>query len=342
MIFGSLFSGIGGIDLGLERAGMTCRWQVEIDDFCRRVLAKHWPTVTRYDDIRSLDWSTVEPVDLVAGGFPCQPVSTAGKRLAQADPRWLWPEFARAIRLLRPKYVLVENVPGLLVRGFGDVLGDLAEAGYDAEWDCVSAADVGAPHLRRRVFLVGTRTMDHAMPRGHDLEDAEPSAIAASDWQKDRLSSATGIATANAANPISAELRDESRRRNGQNGTDTAKLGNNGAAGLLAYSDQEHGNNGRHGASPLCGERSGTAALFDLAATDGPRELQPGRGIGSQWGRAGHCDWWDVEPDVGRVAHGVPSRVDRLRALGNAVVPQVAEVVGRQILAAARRSVLDN
>src|SRR6266576_2094213 len=100
--FGSLFAGIGGLDLGLERAGWTCRWQVEINPFCRRILAQHWPTVERYGDIRTLDLERVERVDLICGGFPCQPVSVAGKRLAQADARWLWPEFSRVVRALRP------------------------------------------------------------------------------------------------------------------------------------------------------------------------------------------------------------------------------------------------
>jgi hypothetical protein len=108
---GSLFSGIGGLDLGLERAGMEVRWQVEIEPYCNKVLAKHWPNVKRYGDIKSIDWTEVEPVDLICGGFPCQPVSLAGKRLAQEDERWLWPEVDRCLRALRPRYALLENVP---------------------------------------------------------------------------------------------------------------------------------------------------------------------------------------------------------------------------------------
>src|SRR5437588_4892053 len=154
LIVGSLFSGIGGLDLGLGRAGMSVAWQVENDPFCAAVLEKHWPGVKRYGDIREIRWEEVESVDLVCGGFPCQPVSLAGRRLGTTDDRWLWPEFARCVRTVRPRYVLVENVPGLLVRGMGDVLGDLAACGYDAEWDCLPAAAVGAPHLRYRVFIV--------------------------------------------------------------------------------------------------------------------------------------------------------------------------------------------
>jgi site-specific DNA-cytosine methylase len=124
--------------------------------FCRHVLEHHWPDVPRYADIRELDWNGVERVDLLAGGFPCQPFSVAGQRRGKDDERWLWPEFAAAVRALRPRHVLVENVPGLLAGhgGMGDVLGDLAQLGYDAEWDSVPAAAVGAPHLRYRVWIV--------------------------------------------------------------------------------------------------------------------------------------------------------------------------------------------
>ena len=131
---GSLFSGIGGFDLGLERAGMRVVWQVENDAYCRKVLAKHWPDVPCYEDIHDCGAHNLEEVDVICGGFPCQPVSVAGKQLAQDDERWLWPEFARLVGELRPRHVFVENVPGILVRGLGDVLGDLAALGYDAEW----------------------------------------------------------------------------------------------------------------------------------------------------------------------------------------------------------------
>lgn len=150
---GSLFAGIGGFDLGLERTGgFEVRFQVEIDDYCRAVLEKHWPNVKRYADIRAVE--SVERVDVLCGGFPCQPVSVAGKQLRQADDRWLWPEFCRLIRLLRPRYALIENVPGLFNGGMGDVLRDLAEMRFDAEWHVISAEDVGAPHLRERVWIL--------------------------------------------------------------------------------------------------------------------------------------------------------------------------------------------
>jgi DNA (cytosine-5)-methyltransferase 1 len=205
---------------------------VEIDDWCRAVLAKHWPAVPKMADVRKFPGMVVgEPVDLIAGGFPCQPVSLAGRRRGQDDERWLWPEFARVIRQLRPRLALVENVPGILARGMGDVLGDLAACGYDAEWDCIPAAAFGAPHLRYRVFIVA--------------------------YAKDTYGWQNG---------------DESARR-------------------LAW--------------------------------------QLGRGSGPSRPLS---DWWATEPDVGRVAHGIPRRVDRLRGLGNAVVPQVAEWIGRRLM----------
>lgn len=161
----SLFSGIGGLDLGLDRAGWTCVGQVEIDPYCRSVLARHWPEVPRHDDVRTaaawwMGRGAPAPV-LVAGGFPCQPVSSMGKRRAQDDPRWGWPWFADVVRALGPRYVLVENVVGLLDAGFGDVLAGLSSLGFDAEWSVLSACAFGAPHTRERLFVL-------AYPEGTD------------------------------------------------------------------------------------------------------------------------------------------------------------------------------
>ena len=172
MKFGSLFAGIGGFDLGLERAGHACAWQCEIDPHARAILNKHWPEVPCYGDIRSINWADVEPVDLVCGGYPCQPFSHAGARKGESDPRHLWPEVAHCLRHLRPRFVLLENVPGHLSLGFGDVLGDLAALGYDAWWDCLPAAALGAPHLRDRVFVVAWRSAAHAHRAGCEKRHA--------------------------------------------------------------------------------------------------------------------------------------------------------------------------
>jgi DNA (cytosine-5)-methyltransferase 1 len=151
---GSLFSGIGGLDLGLERAGMTVAWQSEIDPYACRVLEKHWPHVPNLGDVTTIDWKDVERVDLICGGYPCQPFSFAGVRQGEADPCHLWPFMRDAVRVLRPRYVLIENVAGHLGLGFDRVLADLAELGFDAEWTVVSACAVGAPHSRRRLFAL--------------------------------------------------------------------------------------------------------------------------------------------------------------------------------------------
>lgn len=156
MKIGSLFSGIGGLELGLERAGLgSVAWQVEIDPFARGVLARHWPDATRYEDIQEVDFAAVEPVDVLCGGFPCQDVSDAGKRAGISGERsGLFREALRAASLVRPRILLLENVAALLHRGMGTVLGALAESGLDCEWDCIPARAVGAAHRRDRVFII--------------------------------------------------------------------------------------------------------------------------------------------------------------------------------------------
>lgn len=190
MRFGSLFAGIGGLDLGLERAGMTCAFQVEIDPFCRRVLEKHWPDVPRFGDIREVQAHDLPSIDLLAGGFPCQPHSTAGRRLGSDDERDLWGEYVRIIEGTQPSWIVAENVVGLLTteggRFFGRVLRDLAQLGYDASWSTVSACSLGSPHPRNRLFLVAYRDGLHgeawlgrigqheAIQHGRDGESSSP------------------------------------------------------------------------------------------------------------------------------------------------------------------------
>jgi DNA (cytosine-5)-methyltransferase 1 len=153
---GSLFTGCGGLDLGFEQAGYDVKWMCEIDKWCNRVLGNRFPEKPNHNDVNNL--FEAEPVDVLIGGFPCQPVSGAGRKDGIDDPRWLWPAFHRAICYLRPGYVVVENVPGLFNRGFGDVLGALAVSGYNAEWFSLQSSDIGAPHRRKRVFILATDT----------------------------------------------------------------------------------------------------------------------------------------------------------------------------------------
>lgn len=166
LTYGSLFSGIGGLDLAVEAVfGATCLWQCEIDPYARAVLKQRWPGIERFYDVRGLDNPT--RVDLVCGGFPCQDVSDAGLQAGLEGQRsGLWGDFHRIIAAIRPRVVIVENVPRLRRRGFGRVLGDLAASGFDAEWGSYFAADAGAPLLRERLFMVAwSRGDGHALIR---------------------------------------------------------------------------------------------------------------------------------------------------------------------------------
>ena len=155
MTFGSLFAGIGGFDIGFERAGMECKWQVEIDDYATRVLEKHWPNVHRERDIRECGKHNLEYVDVICGGFPCQDISYAGRGAGLAGERSsLFFEAIRVARELQPRILVLENVAALLTRGMDGVLAALAEYGFDAEWRLLSAKEFGFPQLRERVFIV--------------------------------------------------------------------------------------------------------------------------------------------------------------------------------------------
>jgi DNA (cytosine-5)-methyltransferase 1 len=311
---GSLFAGIGGFDLGFERAGFKTSWQVEIDPYCTKVLAKNFPEAERFGDIRECGRHNLKPVDVICGGFPCQDISNAGKRAGIGGERsGLWSEMHRIIRELRPIYVLVENVAALLGRGMGVVLGDLAEIGYDAEWEVVSAADVGAPHLRERVWIVA-----YANIQQH--EGGSP----ANEWQ--------------AAAELSSDCREAARAR-------SARLRESGAdrwwTKVSPMADASRIQQGREEQRPerkRVGESS--ESIAESAHAEASERRRPSgayhpRGRNSEVGglgeRAGGIQHWLVEPNVGRVAHGVPKRVDRLRGLGNAVVPQIPEMIARRI-----------
>ena len=308
--FGSLFSGIGGLDLGLERAGMEVVWQSEVDPYCSQVLAKHWPHVPNLGDVTKVDWEHVERVDLICGGYPCQPFSLAGARRGHDDPRHLWPHFANALRVLRPRYALLENVPGHLSLGFGDVLGDLADLGYDAEWDCIPAAAVGAPHLRYRVFVVAHH--DGTSSNGRSRGEAG----------RDEVHENVGVhARRSCDGTCAVPDTDRDGVREQQVG-----IGRRGGSSV-AVVDGTHGNVADTDSETRRATWSAGQTVFR------PGSLQ-------RFGRCSSGGWgdWPVEPDVGRVAYGVPSRVDRLRGLGNAVVPQVAEWIGRQLLVVCDRA----
>lgn len=172
MTIGSLFSGIGGLDLGLEWAGLgPVLWQVEADPYCRQVLARHWPDAQRYDDVRTVDGTALAPVDVLCGGFPCQDISAANPRGRGLDGErsGLWFEYLRLIDEIRPRAVVIENVSRLVRRGLDTVVSGLDGLGYAVEGTRLRAGDVGAPHRRERLFVVAYRA-GVGRPVGRDVE----------------------------------------------------------------------------------------------------------------------------------------------------------------------------
>ena len=182
-----LFSGIGGITLGLSKipdSPYVTKCFVESDPWCQQILRYHWPDTRIHGDVCTLDTGTLGKIDLIAGGFPCQDISEAGamwgkREGLEGDRSGLWLEFHRIISELRPRFVIVENVSALLYRGLGEVLGDLAQIGYDAEWHCIPAAHLGATHIRERVFII-------AYPNGTGLQGKPVISFPAKDGERSR------------------------------------------------------------------------------------------------------------------------------------------------------------
>ena len=269
-----LFSGIGGFSLGLERAGMQTVAFCEQDGYACRVLRKHWPTLPIFEDVCTLTKSRLKShgieANVICGGFPCQDISTAGKGAGLDGARsGLWREYARLIREIRPAYAVMENVAALRSRGLDRVLGDLAAIGYDAEWHCIPASAVGAPHIRDRCWIVAYPVRRGASRGAGPLVregviEAYPGYPATPQVERD--------------GPTLADPAGEQVRR------------------LPRRSEAE-------------------ISMRRL----GPRN--------EDW------PYWSPEPNLPRVADGIPDRLDRNRCLGNAVVPQVVELIGRAIVA---------
>lgn len=336
LTIGSLFAGIGGLELGLEATGgFRTTWQVEIDEYARRVLAKHWPDIARYRDVRDVHGACGQGcdyclcgVDVLIGGFPCQDVSLAGAQLGLDGKRsTLWSEFARIIRELRPRWVVAENVPGLLSandgRFFGRVLRDLAEAGYDAEWGVLSAAAMGAPHRRDRVFVI-------AHSRGPIERRGQQS-----QWQQDQRDSDTardgteGTALAHAASSRLEGAESAGKTRAERLPAECGEMADSTGRGFAML-----GRASGQRRYPVWGDLQAGAGRAPSGSTQ--RELGGAthglpEGLDGPWG-----DGW--ERDTPRVAVDVPERVARLRCLGNAVVPQCAMVIGKMILDAEEAS----
>lgn len=283
MRIGSLFAGIGGFDLAARWMGWETAWYSEIEPYACRVMEKNFPGVPNLGDITKI--TNPPSVDMLVGGFPCQDISVAGKGVGIGGERsGLWSEFARLIGEIHPKWVVAENVSALRSRGLALVLQDFHALGYDAEWHCIPASAVGAPHQRDRIWIIAYPHTDR-----------------------------TGLE------------------------------GRVGASVPERAGERSVGSVGSSVADPVC-IRSAVGAA-DEGRRRGEIHHALGLGAGAERGRANLEPWfagdgqWDVEPDVGRVADGVPSRVDRLRCLGNAIVPQVAYWLFQQIeLAELRRA----
>ena len=278
----SLFSGIGGLDLAAEWAGFTTVGQCEFADYPTKVLEKHWPDVPRWRDVRTLtkesfyERTGLRTVDVLSGGFPCQPFSVAGKQKGKGDDRYLWPEMLRVIRELRPRCVIGENVPGIIKIAAGQVVKDLERAGYHVVVFNFEAAAVGAWHRRSRVFFVGIADVADTASDGRESGSAK-------------------------------QGREAFKRRNDFCEQAGKPWGIKQPAGEGAVQ--------RKGTiyDAVCGGCAG------FARREQSQEFAHGR-----------C--WAVEPDVGRVAHGIPARVDRLKCLGNAVVPQQAYPIFKALM----------
>ena len=268
MTHGSLFSGIGGIDLGFEWAGIETKWQVEIDDYCQKLLSIRFPHTKKFTDVRKVGSHNLEKVDIISGGFPCQDISVAGKGAGiEGERSGLWTELHRVISELRPRFAFIENVPMLTIRGGGRVISDLAEIGYDAEWQIVGADDVGAWHRRKRIWIVAYSEHNGSSP---------------TDGQREKI---------------------ESPKPTGKKSV---------------------------------GEFEGRSDLQDVSDTTSKRRCggdttrKNAKDVG-ELRRSERFGYWSFEPDVGRVAHGIPKRVDRLKGIGNAVVPHIPYIIGKRL-----------
>ena len=276
---GDLFSGIGGFSLGLEWAGFETAWFVEKDEFCQKVLNKHWPDVPKYGDIydfiEKIKRGEIEPVDIITGGFPCQPFSQAGKREGKEDDRYLWPAMLEVISLLRPTWVIGENVAGILNMGFEDMLLELEGKGYRTESFIIPACAVNAPHRRDRVWIIAHTGREHGK---------RPTLRGKSEGQVSGQEDA----------PVSE--RPDCHDGKGD-APDTGDKGLQGGKRASAHGEGQT----THGPVAECS-----------SAWDDP--------------------WIEAATRLCRISHGVPNRVDRLKSLGNAVVPHIPYIIGKMIM----------
>ncbi len=324
MRFGSLFSGIGGFDLGLEQAGWEVLWQVEDDPFCNRILGRHWPKVRRYGDIRTVDASQLGRVDLICGGFPCQDLSVAGKRAGLAGERsGLFWEVVRVARAVQPRWLLIENVPGLFSSNYGDdfqlVLESIEELGYGVAWRVLDSQNFGVPQRRRRVFIVG-----------YLGAPCPPEVL----FEPESLHGNTQ-ASCKAGDDVAYPLRTRSQVQGSPERSDVTLI-----TGTVTGAERHNGNSNPvaenyvvHGSLRVGGREQG--------AGNGPDNTPIVAAPLEEWqqnsGAISALVSTQVDPDGVREASGLPRGLDspRYRTLGNAVTVPVARWIGARILSAA-------
>jgi len=296
-----LFSGIGGFSLGLEWAGMSTVAFCERDPYCTTILNKHWPDTPVHSDVRNLDGKEyAESIDVVCGGFPCQPFSTAGLKRGSEDDRHLWPEMLRIIRESKPRWVIGENVSGFINMALDDVSLDLESEGYEVRPFVLPACAVDARHRRDRVFIIAH--VAHADE--HRLEEhghGEPAEFSKASQRPKHVADTHG----------EGELQQEGLERevgrwSGDSGKESESMAYATDAGLQRRT------------------------LGGDIASEGQTAIEQS----SRFGDLRRGREWPVEPPLPRMAHGVPNRVDRVKALGNAVVPQLIQTIGELVLAA--------
>jgi DNA (cytosine-5)-methyltransferase 1 len=301
-----LFSGLGGFSLGLERTGYfkTIAF-CEIDKYCSLILDKHWKGIKIYNDVRKInkeqfDTDGTPYPDIITGGFPCQPFSVAGKQKGTGDDRHLWPEMFRIIKTFKPKFVIGENVKGLInIQDgvvFETVCTDLESEGYEVQAFNIPAAGVGAPHRRERIWIIATLG-------NSELNGSSTTKITRSRELQMHIATGTVFQGEN-ENEIRKGNADQSQRSSSSPEYDVAN----------SSSEQSHSNdNGQE-----------------------QREISQQEQI-ELGGRSSRTLWpsnWEFEPNVGRVANGIPGRVHRLKGLGNSIIPKIAEEIGKAIIGA--------
>lgn len=352
MRVGSLFTGYGGLDMAV---GGELAWYAEIEKAACQVLAAHYPNVPNLGDITTIDWSTVEPVDVLTGGYPCQPFSHAGKRKGKNDERHLWPYVLDAICAIRPRYAILENVSGHLSLGFDSVLTDLAKIGWAAEWGTFRASDIGAPHRRERLFIIAYA--DSKGLQGHDSGNGEAPTTGHGHNQQGAgslVADTSGERHGRGQRPASMErvgvtskssrrqtstTRQESGTGSIDNAADTTTPDTSGSTrtgtessnlGTLTRQATESGKRFGDSADTDWGKyapainRWGT--VLDRPAPAPTVERKDKRRLNPQF-----VEWMMGLPDGHVTGHGL-SAAQELKMLGNGVVPQQARAAITQLL----------